>query len=429
MPVDTRVKMLDLSSISPKFTEATLLKVIEKIRPGSHVSSWHIEMCGTRGTSYQSELFRLTITGALLEDTFVVNAFVKALPRNRARRLTFRSPEFYSREIEFSDKIWPAFVDLQERFNVSAPYDEVPRTLATYEDGENDFIVMEDLSAVGYRSADRQVEIDLAHCKLALTSFGKLHGLSHAMRVLEPEQFKQLTSHMTDIYYATDTRAWHEPMVQLEINVAKDAVAKEYPGTQLESKFNEWTSNVHEFYSEMAKLSHTTNEYAVIGHGDCWPPNFMYQYEKDQALQPQDMKIIDFQLVRLGSCALDISFFVYSCTTEELRQDHYEEMLQWYYEGVAHTLTQFNLDADKVFPRTLLDEEMRQFARFGVGAAMEAIPVSLLADEDTTDMDAIEGITPLTLPEVWNLKPIVDQEGRRRLANIFKHSFEQGYLQ
>lgn len=418
--------MASLSTISPKFTEETLLEVVQKIKSGSRVLSWDFEMCGTRGTSYQSELYRLTIHGQSVEETFVVNAFVKALPRNLARRMTFRSPEFYAKEIEFSDKIWPAFMDLQRRYNVPDLYDEVPRCLATYQDGENDFIVMEDLSSIGYRSADRQLEIDLPHCRLSMISFGRLHGLSHAMRVLEPEKFKQLTSHMTDIYFWEETRNWHEDMVKLEISVARDAIQKEYSGSEIERRFNKLTENVQKFYSEMAKLSHTINEYAVIGHGDCWPPNFMYHYGSSGS--PEGMKIIDFQLVRLGSCALDISFFVYSCTTEELRRDHYEDMLNWYYEGVQHTLKQFNLEADKVFPVSVLNEEMKNFARFGVGAAMEALPVSLLAEEDTTDMDAIEGDRPLTLCEVWKLKPIVDPVGRRRLADIFKHAVEQGYL-
>lgn len=303
------------------------------------------------------------------------------------------------------------------------------RCLATYEDGENDFIVMEDLGALGFRSADRQLDIDLEHCKLALTSFGKLHGLSHALRTLDPETFHRLTSHMTDIYYAEATRSWNEEMVRLEVNVAKDAVQREFPGSQIERKMNAFMDNVPEFYSEMAKLTRTANKYSVIGHGDCWPPNFMFNYGAGGATPtPSSMKIIDFQLVRLGSCALDISFFVYSCTTEELRKDHYDDMLLWYYQGVQHTLEQFKLEAEKVFPFAALKEEMKLFARFGVGTAIEAIPVSIMPEEDTADMDAIEGTRPLTLPEIWRLKPIEDKGGRRRLADVFKHAVEQGYL-
>lgn len=120
--------MFDLSSISPKFTKKTLLEILQKIKPGSCVSTWDAEMCGTRGTSYQSELYRLRIHGTFRDEPrFTVNAFVKALPRNLSRRKTFRSPEFYSREIKFLTKIWPAFVDLQRKHHVAEPYEDVPR--------------------------------------------------------------------------------------------------------------------------------------------------------------------------------------------------------------------------------------------------------------------------------------------------------------
>lgn len=296
-----------------------------------------------------------------------------------------------------------------------------------YSDGENDFIVMEDLGVTGFRSADRQVEMNVAHCKMSLLGLGKLHGITHAMRALEPEIFETLTSHMVDIYYAEPAREWYKEIASLQISVARDAVHREYPGTAIEAKMHKFTENVHDFYSNMIQLTHTVNEFAVIGHGDCWLPNFMFNYGGD-VTNPQEMKIIDFQLIRLGSCALDISFFLYSCTTEQLRKDHYEEMLQWYYEGVSHILKEFKLEPEKIFSMNVLKEEMRKFAKFGVGMAMESLPLSVMDEEDTADLDAIEGSRPLTLPEVWKLKPIESKEGRRRLADIFKHALEQDFL-
>lgn len=288
---------------------------------------------------------------------------------------------------------------------------------------------MEDLGVSGFRSADRQVEMDVPHCKMALISLGKFHGLSHAMRSLDPDTFERLTSHMVDMYYAETSREWYAEMAKLQISVARDALHREYPGTEIETKMHGFTKTSSDFYSQMIHLTHDINEFAVIGHGDCWLPNFMFNYGQGGAGgPPQRMKIIDFQLVRLGSCALDISFFLYSCTTEKLRKNHFEDMLDWYQEGVTSILRQFKLDEKKVFPMHVLKEEMKKFAKFGVGMAMESLPLSIMPEEDTTDLDAIEGDRPLSLPEVWKLKPIATKEGRSRLANVFKHAVEQNYL-
>lgn len=119
--------MSDLSAISSKFTENHLLEIIQKIKPGSCVSSWEVDTCSTRGSSYLSEVSRLNITGVLQDELFLVKTFVKSVPQNLARRQTFRSAEYFTREIEFYDKIWSGFEDFQRRHNIPDPYDEVPR--------------------------------------------------------------------------------------------------------------------------------------------------------------------------------------------------------------------------------------------------------------------------------------------------------------
>lgn len=117
----------DLSILGPKFTETTLLEIVQKIHPGSSVSSWEIDNCSTRGSSYLSEVSRLNVTGVHGEKEFLVKAFVKCLPKNQSRKQTFRSAEFFNREIEFYDKIWAAFEDFQTRHNVKEPYNQVPK--------------------------------------------------------------------------------------------------------------------------------------------------------------------------------------------------------------------------------------------------------------------------------------------------------------
>lgn len=120
--------MASLSVISPKFTEETVHQIVERIKPGSSVKCWELDMCSNRGSSYLSELNRLKITGHQQDNQeFHVNVIVKSLPRSLSRRLTFRSAEFFSRETEFYDKIWIGFEDFQRRHKILEPYDELPR--------------------------------------------------------------------------------------------------------------------------------------------------------------------------------------------------------------------------------------------------------------------------------------------------------------
>lgn len=138
--------------------------------------------------------------------------------------------------------------------------------------------------------------------------------------------------------------------------------------------------------------------------------------------------MIDFQLARFASPALDISFFIYSCTTQELRENHYDELLKAYHNSLGEQLQVVGLDVENVFPYSALLEEMQQRASFGVAMGIESIPFSVMDDEETGDLDAIQGEEAVDVTTVWKLKPIKNKEGRLRLANMLKHAVEMGYI-
>jgi hypothetical protein len=61
-------------------------------------------------------------------------------------------------------------------------------------DGENDFIVLEDLSPTGYVTADRTKGLDFDHCVAVLQTLGRFHALSFAMKDQDPEGFKTVVN-------------------------------------------------------------------------------------------------------------------------------------------------------------------------------------------------------------------------------------------
>lgn len=118
--------MDSLAKISPKFTEDTLKEVVG----GTEVLDYKLDLCNNRGCSYLSEVSRLQITGqhrGCDDDSFIVHVLVKALAKSRARRLTFRSPIFFEREINFFTRVCPAFDAFQQRYRIPKPFDDVPK--------------------------------------------------------------------------------------------------------------------------------------------------------------------------------------------------------------------------------------------------------------------------------------------------------------
>lgn len=109
-----------------------------------------------------------------------------------------------------------------------------------------------------------------------------------------------------------------------------DALEKEDRPVEHRQKLAQFASNDH-FYDNMVKITcASTGQYSVINHGDCWIPNFLLTYDGSAAdgSVPVQTKLIDFQLARHASPALDISFFIYSGTSQELRTKHYDLLLE-----------------------------------------------------------------------------------------------------
>ena len=71
---------------------------------------------------------------------------------------------------------------------------------------------------------------------------------------------------------------------------------------------------------------------------------------------------------------------------------------------------------------------MKQFGKFGVGMGIESVPFSVMDDSQTADLDKMEGTEAIPIINIWTLKRMENEEDQRRLADIFKHANDHGYL-
>lgn len=74
-----------------------------------------------------------------------------------------------------------------------------------------------------------------------------------------------------------------------------------------------------------------------------------------------------------------------------------------------------------------MQSELKTFFRFGVGMGIESIPFSMLEDHETADMEVI-GDNPVPITSIWKLKKLETDQDLHRLADIFKHASDRGYL-
>lgn len=132
-------------------------------------------------------------------------------------------------------------------------------------------------------------------------------------------------------------------------------------------------------------------------------------------------------MARVASVAVDLSFFIYSCTSQSLREEHYDSLLKAYHESATNIINDLGADAEKVMSWHDLQDELKEFARFGCGMGIESLPMTLIEDDEVADLDEITENSVLT--DVWNIKPFKEPAKRQRIADMFKHAIDQGYIQ
>lgn len=91
-----------------------------------------------------------------------------------------------------------------------------------------------------------------------------------------------------------------------------------------------------QFFCNMIDLVNSPSPLAVICHGDCWTNNFLYKYNEHG--QIIETCLVDFQLIRFGSPALDISNLIFCCTDKTMRAEHMMSFLKVYHQQLVKSL-------------------------------------------------------------------------------------------
>ncbi|GBP54760.1 hypothetical protein EVAR_90044_1 [Eumeta japonica] len=375
---------LTLTHISPELSNANLTRALSDwFKKEMEFTHWEYVGDTAKGDSYLSELIRIKIHGKDKNgETCFVQVVLKSIPKSVSRRLTFRSDEFFRNEINFYNYVLPALLEFQATKKMTEPFDNYAKVFMSHTDGENDFICLEDASVYSFGCAVRQVGIDVVHCKHILKTFAKFHAMSFAMRDQCPEKFWEIKWKIFETYYHERLWGWYRKFWNCISSVAIDAVEKEYPNTKYVEKIKEFS--VPETLFKIVYAVNKTFDTGVISHGDSWTNNFIFKYENGT---PLDAKMIDFQLTRCASPVLDLSFFVYACTDQELRLKHYDELLDYYYTVLSKQISEMDSDPEKVYPRSMFWDEIKKYSYFGLAFSFESTPFIVLDPEDAFDME------------------------------------------
>lgn len=89
------------------------------------------------------------------------------------------------------------------------------------------------------------------------------------------------------------------------------------------------------------------------------------------------MKLVDFQIVRLGTPVHDLSYFFYTGGSKALF-DKLDDYLKIYHDSLSKNLRELGSDPEKLYPFKQLKNDWKNYARFGVILSLLLVKVKLL---------------------------------------------------
>lgn len=313
------------------------------------------------GQNYSGVLYRVTVEGENVSGDITLNFIVKVSTGAAVSNTEAPIALMYDREIRYYTELAPLYKQFQDAAEIPTEDQlKFPKCYDSNKDHLKEFIIFEDLKESQFYPLDKKLEIDFEHASLSLQALGKLHALSFVFKIKEPNKFKSFTDNITELYYSEKDwiKSVNKYALKKAFDVANNATHKEL--------LKQYETNIVDRIRDILK----PDEFSVLSHSDCWLLNMMYRYKNGK---PIEVRLIDYQLARYGSPAIDVLLFIFACTDQTLRHAHYEDMLRTYHNSMKSHLKVFSYEIEEYYPWTKFQDDLHSKSLVALSAGLTYI--------------------------------------------------------
>lgn len=193
-------------------------------------------------------------------------------PNNPRRRLHWNSQDHFKREKLAYQDILPSFANF-ERMVARSFFNLYPTIQVTSIVPEKEYIILNDLRIEGFEAIERPTPLSFKKCSLVLENLARFHAISFAFKNNDPVNFEKISNQLDEITFGPRPNASFPNIVNKTCQIFLPKLKEKYP---------EYVDQVEEFsknYMENMKFccNSSTEEDAVVLHGDCWISNLMFR--------------------------------------------------------------------------------------------------------------------------------------------------------
>ena len=307
-------------------------------------------------------------------------------------------------------------------------------------DNEETILVMENLTPKHFRMGPR-VDLDEPHLELMAKLIASYHSVSYAMRINQDPMLEKLVKGLIPYsFFASDGSVLDAQQTFYKTGLKRvfNCVIKDEK-LHANKKFIQDVKNLKKVAFEhplkfMESFLAKDEVFSIILHGDYNRNNVLFHYmEPDGYDEPTDIRMIDFQEVRYGTPAIDISFFMYMNMPGPLREEYWDKLLKIYHKTLLKCLRE-TLNCYKDDPRLKpysyenFIAHFNENALYGAVVAMVFIPMMACPEDECARLTELYDNDFLSK----ELEELTLSCGGRnvdnRLIEILQHASKKGYL-
>ncbi|XP_042874596.1 uncharacterized protein LOC122254790 [Penaeus japonicus] len=343
----------------------------------ARLTSWKIEDFTSKGDNYASVVSSVQVDFSLNGNDDHISYIVKINPCLGIENFEEMTHTIFLKEAEFYLKLLPRLNSVLQEENLSIL--ALPQCYYGTLEKNKELIFLEDLRPRGFKMFDRRKGLDVAHTSLVLKELAKLHAASLLLQKKEPNYFEDTLLHKG---WANMTNDGSGIFTMFE-GVMDTAVLMLKKLGGYESAIS-WTESTKSKLQEIFEKQMEPCKHQVILHGDAWNNNLLFKYSEDGA--PLEVMLIDLQICRRESFAVDLNYLLYTSLTGDVRKPNLKTFLETY-------RSQFNAvmeagGGDALLSETEMLEEFRSKNALGAIFSMMIIGALLMEPEDVPDFSS-----------------------------------------
>uniref|UniRef100_A0A6P7H530 Uncharacterized protein LOC114346203 n=1 Tax=Diabrotica virgifera virgifera TaxID=50390 RepID=A0A6P7H530_DIAVI len=344
---------------------------------GTENFNFTVENTTQKGEGYVGDLFFVKID--LQQPINGLNVLYLVVKTNKRDPGSIRlMQDFCKREVFFYGTVFKEYQEFLNNKKLPVLLDMVPKCYKTFSENGNEVIILENLKKGGFMLHAREEPMNIAHLKMGLKSYAKLHAMSLALKDQKREIFENMSKTCTSLVnqlFSTSKKVFNTKTPML-VETLKEAGRPD-----LSILFNKY---IHDksMYTRFMEIGNTISKDQAIVHGDCHNGNMMFQYKDNDKSVPLRMVLIDFQASFIHSPVLDLSYFLWM-NLSPTEAPKIKDFVEYYYTEFCSYLKQLGSDADTVFPRSIFEEHLKKYLPYGFLLILALLEIFYLENEDT----------------------------------------------